>query len=97
MNVGDPDGHARYAVLDQDMDGLLCHECGPRFAHLGLHAWKGHDLTAAEYRKAHGLARRRGLVASSTRETIPENARRGLPAKSRFVAAWIRRPHERHS
>lgn len=72
----------------------------PALAHLGLHAWKGHEMTAAEYRRAHGLARSRGrssqrggaqtrFVTSSTRETIAENARRSLPAKSPFVAARI--------
>ncbi|MGH3974070.1 MAG: MucR family transcriptional regulator [Pseudonocardiaceae bacterium] len=75
------------AAIDEDADGLLCHECGRRFAHLGLCAWKAHDLTAAEYREAHGLARSRGLVANSTRETITNNARRTFQFKSRFVAA----------
>lgn len=87
VNVGDLDGHGQYGVLDEDADGLLCHECGRRFAHLGLHAWKGHGSTASEYREAHGLARSRGLVGGATRETIADNARRTLRAKPRFVTA----------
>ncbi|MFC6706773.1 MucR family transcriptional regulator [Flexivirga alba] len=87
MNIGDPDGHGRYGVLDEDSDGLLCHECGRRFAHLGVHAWKGHGLTASEYRQAHGLARSRGLVASGTRDAIIDNARRSFSTKRRFAAA----------
>ena len=38
MNVGDPDGYGEFGVLDEDAGGLLCHECGRRFSHLGLHA-----------------------------------------------------------
>ncbi|WP_081477409.1 MucR family transcriptional regulator [Kocuria rhizophila] len=87
VNVGEKDGHGHYGVVDEEADGLLCHECGRRFTHLGLHAWKRHELTAAEYREAHGLARSRGLVASGIRETLAENARRSLPTKSGFLAA----------
>lgn len=87
MEVGAPDGHGQYGVLDEDADGLLCHECGERFAHLGLHAWKRHGLTAAEYRDAHGLARTRGLVVAATREAIVANARRLFPTKTAFVSA----------
>lgn len=87
MDIGDRDGHGRYGVLDEDDDGLLCHECGGRFAHLGLHAFKRHGTTAAEDRQAHGLGRSRGLVASATRERIIENARQGLAARRRFVEA----------
>lgn len=85
MQIGDPDGDGLYGVLDEDADGLLCHECGKRFAHLGLHAFRGHELTAAQYRQAHGLARSRGLVASGTREAITANARRGFAAKTKFI------------
>lgn len=87
MEVGDEDIHGLYGVLDEDADGLLCHECGSRFTHLGLHAWKRHGLTADEYRHEHGLARSRGLVANSTRNAIVENARRTFAAKKLFVEA----------
>ncbi len=62
LEVGAPDGHGRFGMLDEDDEGLLCHECGHRFQHLGLHVWKAHGLTAREYRMAHGLLRSRGLV-----------------------------------
>lgn len=84
MQVGDEDGHGRYGVLDEDADGLLCHECGHRFSHLGLHAYKAHGLTAKEYRSAHGLGRR-GLVAEPTRRTLADNARQRFPVNSLFV------------
>src|SRR5690606_8832205 len=84
MQVGDEDGHGWYGVLDEDADGLLCHECGRRFAHLGLHVYKAHGLTAKEYRAAHGLGRR-GLIAETTRRAIADNARERLPHKSLFV------------
>lgn len=86
MNLGEQDGHGRFGVLDEDKDGLLCHECGRRFTHLGLHAWRGHGLTADEYRKAHGLSRSRGLIASATRQVIAANARRSFGGKSQFIA-----------
>jgi len=85
--IGEPDGYGRFGVLEEDTDGLLCHECGRRFTHLGLHAWKGHGLTADQYREAHGLARSRGLVATPSRTKITDNARRNFAAKSRFIAA----------
>lgn len=84
MQVGDVDGHGRYGVLDEDADGLLCHECGHRFTHLGLHVFKAHGLTAKEYRVTHGLGRR-GLVAEATRRTIADNARERLSSNSSFV------------
>lgn len=84
MQIGDEDGHGRYGVLDEDADGLLCHECGHRFAHLGLHAYKAHGLTAKEYREEHGL-RRRGMVAEATRETIAANARERFALKPAFT------------
>ncbi len=86
MNVGHRDGFGRYGVLDEDADGLLCHDCGRRFVHLGLHAWKGHGMTAAEYRQAHGLPRT-GLVASAIRATLTDNARRTYATKSAFIRA----------
>lgn len=84
--VGHADGYGRYGVVDETEEGLLCHECGRRFIHLGLHAFKAHDLSAAEYRKAHGLARR-GLVATSTAQTLADNARRTMDSRPGFVQA----------
>lgn len=85
VDVGDLDGHGHYGVLDDDGESLLCHECGSRFIHLGLHAWRGHGITAAEYRQRHGLSRRRGLVAGDVLETIRQNAQRTFADKTKFV------------
>lgn len=84
MRVGDRDGFGEFGVLDESSDGLLCHECGRRFAHLGLHVTRAHGLPAAAYRQAHGLAGR-GLVAQRTRERITANARAGLLRRPLFV------------
>lgn len=84
--VGDPDGFGTFGVLDETADGLLCHVCGSRFIHLGLHAFKGHEVTAAEYRAAHGLGRR-GLVVTSTAQTIADNARRTMDSRPAFIEA----------
>lgn len=85
VQLGDEDGHGFYGILDEDPSGLLCHECGERFVHLGLHAWKGHGVTAVAYRRAHGLASR-GLVAESTRAKQADNSRRTLDDKAAFLA-----------
>ncbi len=79
MDVGAPDGFGRFAVVDEQTGGLLCHECGRRFAHLGLHVYKAHEISANEYRTAHGLGRR-GLVATATRDIIA-NKRPGSPGQ----------------
>jgi hypothetical protein len=87
--VGDADGHGLFGVLDEPDDGLLCHDCGWRGQHLGLHVYRAHGLTASGYRYAHGLKRTRGLVAASTRAVITENARRRYtkPAGAAFRLA----------
>lgn len=85
MRVGQADGQGRYGMVDETADGLLCHECGRRFTHLGLHVFKAHDLTADEYRRVHGLSRR-GLVTKDTAQTIAGNARRTM-SRERFVQA----------
>lgn len=84
--VGDPDGFGHFGIVDSDPEGVLCHECGRRFAHLGLHAWRGHGITADQYRERHGLPRK-GLVADATREAVVANARRTLADKPAFVTA----------
>ncbi|MFD1716345.1 MucR family transcriptional regulator [Georgenia deserti] len=85
--VGEPDGKGLYGVPDETADGLLCHECGKRFTHLGLHVWRRHGMAADEFRRAHGLARSRGLVAAATRTEIAQNARDRLERKPAFLAA----------
>lgn len=84
--MGDRDGYGRFGIVDETADGLLCHECGRRFTHLGLHAFKAHEISADEYRSAHGLARR-GLVTTATAQTIADNARRTMGTKAAFIEA----------
>lgn len=80
MEHNDRDGYGRYGVVDENADGLLCHECGWRGTHLGLHAWRAHAITAAEYRVRHGLRRSKGLIATDLHEKMSEAAAERLPA-----------------
>lgn len=52
---GDPSGHGRYGILDTNEYGVLCHECGERFASVGIHSQRTHHLSAGEYRQRHGV------------------------------------------
>lgn len=74
MRVGDPDGHGRYGVLDQDEDGLLvCHDCGGGYQQLATHARYAHGYAnAAEYRQAHGLRRSEKLAAPASRQRMSD-------------------------
>jgi hypothetical protein len=65
------------------------HECGRSFRHLGLHVWRAHGELADEYRRKHGLARGRGLVAADLQATIRRNAKSRMDsfAGAAFVAA----------
>lgn len=85
MKAGEVDGHGRYAVLDEDEDGLLCHECGARHTHLGLHVYRAHGLTADEYRERHGL-KRKGLVSQHIRDVMADNARDNAHTRPAFTA-----------
>lgn len=89
LEVGSPDGYGKYGVLELCGLDLLCHECGHAYRHLGLHVYRAHELRAAEYRRRHGLARGRGLVANDLREVIRANAieRMQQPAGQAFVRA----------
>lgn len=86
--VGSPDGHGQYGRLDEDETGLLCHECGGRYASLAAHVTRGHDMTAREYRLAHGLPLRRALMVESMRRARADRAaeRVGSPAWKRLEA-----------
>lgn len=54
--------------------------------HLGLHAYRAHGLTAAEYKQRHGLRRSRGLVAAATREAIRASATTQYPSRVKLRA-----------
>lgn len=84
--VGRPDGHGHFGVLDEDEDGLLCHECGRRFVHLGLHVFKSHGMQAQSYKIEHGLRRSKGLVASAVREKLAVRSAAQLTRRSAFLA-----------
>lgn len=73
MQVGDPDGHGRYGILDEDDAGLLCHTCGKRYRHLATHLAMAHGDTVADYRARHGLPATRPLVAQSVRTRMRES------------------------
>lgn len=87
MELGERDGWGRYGVVDEDAEGLLCHECGERHPHLGLHAWRRHGITARRYREIHGLHLRRGLVSAEIREKVTGNAAASYVGKNAFQAA----------
>lgn len=75
LTFGDKDGFGRFGMLDEDENGLKCHECEWRGVHLGLHTAKTHQLPARDYRIRHGLRRSKGLVATATREIQRVNAK----------------------
>lgn len=72
--VGSPSGHGRYGILDDDGQRVLCHECGQWKRSVGNHL-TAHDMTAAEYRERHGLARGTALSSAAVRQTHSKNAK----------------------
>lgn len=85
---GSPSGFGRYGVVDRDEYTILCHECGQRFEALAYHLRRAHEMTADEYRAAHGLPRTAGLVSLGVSRTQSERARErvGSPAWQRLEA-----------
>lgn len=73
--VGGPIGAGRWGVLDENEDGLLCHECGKRFQSLAAHAQLAHSISAAEYKEAYGLPRSTRLVTRRLRSRQSEHTR----------------------
>ena len=45
LRVGDRSGHGVWGRVDRTAEGVLCHECGQRFASLGIHLARAHELT----------------------------------------------------
>ena len=84
--VGAPDGHGLFGVIDEDADGLLCHICGWRGSHLGLHAFKSHGISAQQYKLEQGLRRSKGLVATAVLEKLAERGAAQMPSRTRFIA-----------
>lgn len=77
--VGEPDGHGLFGVLDEDADGLLCHICGWRGPHLGLHAYKAHGMRARQNGLEHGLRRSKGLVAAAVLDKLAKHGTAQMP------------------
>lgn len=84
---GDPVGFGRYGALDEGPDGLRCHVCDAWHRHLGLHVWRAHGMTAAQYREAYGLLRTRGLVAEDLRRAMAATAAAHYASNAALVAA----------
>ena len=92
QRLGKPDGAGIFGVLDENDEGVLCHECGKRFRSLGNHTVMAHDLTAAEYKDKHGIPRKKSLASRAFRENV--SARSSKPeALARFARArWASPP-----
>lgn len=59
--TGDLSGHGRYGIIDVSDVGILCHECGERFASVAQHVLRTHQLDPGDYRLRHGLQPRQSL------------------------------------
>lgn len=87
LNFGDVDGFGRFGILQETEEGVICHQCGGAYAHLGLHSAKAHDLRSVNYRIKHGLRRSTGLVAEATRAKIMANATRNYAGNVPLAAS----------
>ena len=83
--VGSQSGFGLYGVLDVDETSVLCHECGERFASVGAHLARSHEMTAAEYRAVHGIPRTVPLISRSMSTGASERAKARLD-----TAGWRR-------
>jgi hypothetical protein len=88
MEYGDADGYGRYGILEETDDGLVCHHCGRVRRFLGRHV-RVHELSADDYREAHGLPRSLPLASTDLREQWSEEsaARVGSESWARFETA----------
>lgn len=87
LNFGDVDGFGQFEILEETEEGVICHECGGAYAHLGLHSAKAHDLLTVDYRIKHGLRRSTGLVAETTRAKLTANATRNYADNGPLAAS----------
>lgn len=88
MNPGEPSGHGRYGILDDDGERVLCHECGRWFKSVGAHLPGGHGMDVKEYRVKHGLPLSMPLVSAAWA------ARASASAKARLGSEGWRRLEE---
>lgn len=66
--VGEASAHGLWGLVDRTASGILCHECGQRFASLGIHLVRAHDLSTRAYRHRHGLPATASLAVRGTSE-----------------------------
>ncbi len=82
---GDPSGHGIFGHLEQTEFGAICHECGHPVISVALHAYRTHGLSAADYRRRHGIPRNIPLVAdqvtANRASDTPRALRRRLPCR----------------
>ena len=64
--AGEASGHGLWALVDRTASGILCHECGRRFASLGIHLNRAHDISTRAYRHRHGLPAKESLTVRGT-------------------------------
>lgn len=88
MKLGDQDGYGRYGYLDGDDERIRCHECGGMFRSLGAHVSLAHNMSADEYREAHGLPQRMKLISPNLKKVHSDagKARIGTEGWQRMVA-----------
>lgn len=82
---GGPSGYGRYGMLDDNGTTVLCHECGRRLQALGYHVRTVHDMTAREYKFAHGLPLSRSISSTGLSSRQSESSQRRVG-----TAGWQR-------
>lgn len=73
--LGDSSSCGTFGVVDRNGSGVLCHECGRRFARLPRHLKNAHQITSAMYRQRHGIPPNESLSMPA----LPDGRRRSDP------------------
>lgn len=68
---GDSSGHGLFGFVDRNDSGVLCHECGQRFAALAPHVLRTHTMEVAAYRHLHGLDAAESLAMPRSVDGLP--------------------------
>lgn len=85
---GDPSGRGVFGYVDRDDVGVLCHECGHRFARLGVHLHRTHQLQVALYRRRHGIRASESLAMPP----LPDGSPRRKPHTCNRCATVLTTP-----
>ncbi|WP_366937678.1 MucR family transcriptional regulator [uncultured Corynebacterium sp.] len=85
MRVGDADGYGQYGIIDGDGQRILCHECGRTYKSLAAHVQMAHQMTAEDYRAAHGIPKRIPLVSPEVSAAQSEKSKAQVGSES-----WMR-------